>query len=249
MVSSRSAATAPISIARTPSAISSPAPGPVIPMPRTLPESGSRISLVRPSSLPMVVARPDAAQGNRVTVTLRPASFAPVSVRPHQATSGSVNTTAGIASGSNATFSPAMDSTATFASWLALWASIGCPTRSPMAQMVGSAVRSCSLTWTNPLSSRWTPVFSRPRFSEFGRRPTETRMASNVIGLSGACFPSKVTLRPDFISWIEAALVPRKMFSNRFLSLPARGRTRSGSAPARMPSIISTTVTLLPRAA
>ena len=55
-----------------------------------------------------------------------------------QASSGSVNTTAGIARGANATFSPAITSTATRPSCDALCASIGSPTTSPMAKIDGS---------------------------------------------------------------------------------------------------------------
>ena len=57
---------------------------------------------------------------------------------PHHASSGSVKTTAGIARGSNATFSPAITSTATRPSCDALCASIGSPTTSPIAKIDGS---------------------------------------------------------------------------------------------------------------
>ena len=65
MVSARSSATAPISIASATSAISSPAPTPVTPAPRTRRVSGSTSSLVVPSVRPMPSARPDAAHGKR----------------------------------------------------------------------------------------------------------------------------------------------------------------------------------------
>ena len=77
----------------------------------------------------------------RATAMAIPWRFASDSVSPHQAISGSVKTTAGMALGSNATLCPAMASTATVPSWLALWASMGSPATSPMAYIVGSAVR------------------------------------------------------------------------------------------------------------
>ena len=57
----------PISIASVASAIISPAPLPTIPAPIILFVEGSEISFVNPFFLPMVVARPEAAQGNFVT--------------------------------------------------------------------------------------------------------------------------------------------------------------------------------------
>ena len=102
MESPTSNAVAPISMATTPCEISSPAPGPTIPIPNTRFDSGSTINLVSPSLRCSVLARPDADQGKRATFTSRFSFFACCSVRPHQAISGFVNTTAGIASGSNA---------------------------------------------------------------------------------------------------------------------------------------------------
>ena len=88
---------APISMASTPSAMSSPAPGPAAPIPSTARVSGSHRSFVTPSVRPKVSARPEAAHGKRVTFTGRFSAAACVSVRPHQASSGSVKTTAGTA--------------------------------------------------------------------------------------------------------------------------------------------------------
>jgi len=67
--SARSRAVAPISMASTPSEISSPALVPTIPMPSTLSDSGSRMSFVNPSVRSKLTARPEAAQGNLVTRT------------------------------------------------------------------------------------------------------------------------------------------------------------------------------------
>src|SRR6266571_1755890 len=103
IVNATSFASAPISIARTPSAISSPAPAPTMPTPSTRSLCGSRISLVMPSVRSRVIARPEAAQGNFATLISRFCFCASVSVRPHQEISGSVKTTAGMAFGSNAT--------------------------------------------------------------------------------------------------------------------------------------------------
>ena len=66
IVSLRSAAVAPISTASTASAISSPAPGPTMPTPRTRSVFGSMTSLVTPSVRSSVIARPDAPHGKRV---------------------------------------------------------------------------------------------------------------------------------------------------------------------------------------
>ena len=105
-------AVAPISIASTPSAISSPAPGPTMPTPRMRSVSGSRISFVRPSVRSSVIARPEAPHGNFATRHL-PLLLPGLRLgQAAHASSGSVNTTAGIARGSNATFWPAITSTA-----------------------------------------------------------------------------------------------------------------------------------------
>ena len=55
----------------TPSAISSPAPGPTMPTPRMRSVFGSSISLVMPSVRSSVIARPDAAHGNARRSTSR----------------------------------------------------------------------------------------------------------------------------------------------------------------------------------
>ena len=68
-----------------PSAISSPAPDPTMPTPRTRSVSGSISILVMPSTRSIAIARPDAGQGKRTTSTLRPSCSAWVSVRPAHA--------------------------------------------------------------------------------------------------------------------------------------------------------------------
>src|SRR5450830_649010 len=70
--------------------IMSPACVPTMPPPRMRWVSASNSSLVKPSSRPLVIARPEALQGNRPFLTLMPWALAWSSVRPTQATSGSV---------------------------------------------------------------------------------------------------------------------------------------------------------------
>ena len=90
MVLPMSTSSAPISMARATSPIMSPAWVPTMPPPRMRPEDASNNSLVKPSSRPLAIARPDALQGNRPFFTLMPRAFASSSVRPTQAISGSV---------------------------------------------------------------------------------------------------------------------------------------------------------------
>src|SRR5204862_8250361 len=85
-----SVASAPISTASASSLIRSPAPVPTMPPPRMRWFSASKMSLVKPSSRALAIARPEAAQGNFATPTLVPSFFASSSVSPTHATSGSV---------------------------------------------------------------------------------------------------------------------------------------------------------------
>jgi hypothetical protein len=90
IVSARSSASAPISIASAISAMSSPALRPAIPAPSTRCVPGSSSSLVRPSGRPMPSARPLADQGNTAFSNSTPSCLARSSFRPVQAISGSV---------------------------------------------------------------------------------------------------------------------------------------------------------------
>src|SRR3954471_2971761 len=81
--------------------------------------------------------------------------------------------------GSKATFSPAMTSAATLPSCVALCASIGSPTTSPMAKMCGTFVRRCASTPTKPRSSTATPACSAPRVA---RRPRWLRADRPAVG-------------------------------------------------------------------
>src|SRR5205814_2114610 len=82
-----SVASAPISTARASSLMRSPAPAPTMPPPRMRCVCASKISLVKPSSRALAMARPDAAHGNLATPTLVPDFFASSSVSPTQAIS------------------------------------------------------------------------------------------------------------------------------------------------------------------
>ena len=138
-MSLRSVAFAPISIASTPSAISSPAPGPT----RPTPSMRSRLGIENQLGQAVGAIERDRRGPTRPTGTSRPSPVRLVLLRLRlgqaaQASSGSVKTTAGIARGANATFSPAITSTATRPSCDALCASIGSPTTSPIAKIDGS---------------------------------------------------------------------------------------------------------------
>src|ERR1700682_6354957 len=133
MVLPMSTASAPISMARTISLIRSPACVPTMAPPTTRCVASSKRSLVKPSSRPLAMARPDAAHGKTLFCTLMPLALASSSVSPTHAISGSVYATEGMTRASKNDFSPAAASAATCASCTALCASIGWPTISPMA--------------------------------------------------------------------------------------------------------------------
>ena len=164
--------------------------------------------MVRPSGRSTVMARLSAPHGNFATSTSIPSACACASVRPHHAISGSVNTTAGIACGSNTALWPAIASTATRASCDALCASIGSPATSPIAKIVGSAVRRCGSVSMNPFGSTFTCVVSRPGIFEFGRRPMATSTRSKTCSFS-ATSPSNVTRMP----WPSSATLTTLVFS------------------------------------
>ena len=138
--------------------------------------------------------------GNRATSTLMPCFSASASVSPAHAISGSVKTTAGIAAGSNTALCPAMASTATRASCDALCASIGSPATSPIANIVGSAVRRWPSVSMKPLASTFTRVLVEP--VDVGVRPAADRDQHVVVGgaPSGAPSPSKVTVTLDVVA-------------------------------------------------
>ena len=94
---------------------------------------------------------------------------------------------------------PAITSAATFASCIALCASIGGPTTSPMAKMCGTLVRSCLLTPMKPCGSTVTPARSASMIVPLGRRPTATRIRSNVSS-AGAFAPSNEITSPSGVA-------------------------------------------------
>ena len=115
----------------------------------------------------------------------------------------------------------------------ALWASIGWPATSPMAQIRGSAVRRCGSTATKPCLSIWTLVFSRPRPSLLGRRPTETSTRLNCWTLSIDACRSKVTSIAWPLSTMETTFMLSRISAKSLLSFLCNGRTRSRSAPGK----------------
>ena len=60
----------------------------------------------------------------------------------------------------------------------ALCASIGWPTRSPMAKICGTLVRICLSTGMKPRSVTTTPALSAPIFLPLGERPADCRIMS-----------------------------------------------------------------------
>ncbi len=114
--------------------------------------------------------------------------------------------TAGIARGPHSAGSPRIASTATRASAVALCASPGSPATSPIAEMCGTAVRRCRSTGMNPFASSDSPAFSSPRFTVFGRRPTETSTRSKVSS-AGTSFPSSATTMPSWVGFRDATFV------------------------------------------
>ena len=121
----------------------------------------------------MPSARPLAAQGNTALSYSMPLSFASVSESPIHATSGSVYATLGMVRASQAWWLiPVITSAASFASWVALCASMGSPTMSPIAKMCGTLVRIWLSTGIQPRSFTLTPAFSAPMWWPLGRRPT-----------------------------------------------------------------------------
>ena len=144
-----------------------------------------------------------------------------------------------------------MFSAATLPSWVALWASIGCPTTSPMAKMWPTLVRCCLSTGMNPRSSTNTPAASAPTARPLGRRPTATSTLSNTA-LSGAfalsllAAESKVTVSPSGPALMPVTFVPSQIASYDLLIRLVRGVTMSLSAPGMSWSISSTTEILVP---
>ena len=88
-------------------------------------------------------------------------------------------------------------------------------------------------------------VRSSPSPELAGRRPTATSTRSNV----SVSLPSKRASIAAPFSRSEATFVPRRIFAKSFSHRRASGWTSARSTPGRSPSVISTSVTLLPSAA
>ncbi len=73
---------------------------------------------------------------------------------------------------------PAMTSAASLPSCVALCASMGSPTMSPIAKMCGTLVRIWLSTGIQPRSFTVTPAFSAPMLFPLGRRPTASSTRS-----------------------------------------------------------------------
>ena len=157
MLSFRSVASAAISTASTPSAISSPAPAPTMPTPRTRSVSGSMTSFVRPSGRSIATRAAERGPGE-----LRDLDLAALLLRLGLGQAAPGDFGIGEDDGRNRLrlerdlVARAIASTATRASCDALCASIGSPTTSPIAKMFGSAVRSAASTLMKPRSPTFT---------------------------------------------------------------------------------------------
>ena len=248
IVSARSSASAPISIAWAASAISSPAFTPTAPAPRIRRLSGSTSSLVRPSARP----HPERAPRGRPREGRHLVGHLPLlRLGLGEPGPGDLRGRCRRRSGSSAGRTPrppATASAATWPWWLARWASIGSPVTSPIAWMWGTLVRSCSSTAITPRSSTATPAASAPMRSPFARRPTATRtpveglLARRALALEAP--PAARRRRPPPTRPSPPGGPPAYRSRMRRCS----GRTRSGSTPAIRRSSISTTVTREPSA-
>ena len=140
---------------------------------------------------------------------------------------------------------PAATSAATFPSCIALCASIGCPTTSPMAKMCGTLVRICLPTPMKPEGSTETPARSAEIKAPLGRRPTATRIRSKV-SVAGAFGPSNDTSSPEGPAETPVTDVLVNTFSYIRPIRLASGATRSLSVPGMSWSSSSTTVIWAP---
>ena len=160
-----------------------------------------------------------------------------------------MNTTAGIARGSKATFSPAITSTATRPSCDALCASIGSPTTSPIAKIDGSCGARLLVDDDEAALDRLRRAcVSSPGISEFGRRPTETSTRSKVRSL---CSPLAFERDADAVRLrLHADDLRLQQHGLLIVSIALREDVDEIAIGARQqPGVISTTVTALPSAA
>src|SRR5918993_1461006 len=143
---------------------------------------------------------------------------------------------------------PAMFSATAIPSSSALWASIGPGITSPIAQTPGTDVRN---SWSVSIWPRlfvFSPIFSRPSPSVFGRRPidTSTTSASIVSAVPPAARSAlNVTALP--LTFAPVTLVDRRNSKPCFLKILFDSLRTSPSMPGRIWSRNSTTVTCAPR--
>ena len=250
MVRPMSSASAPISIASATSAIRSPAFVPTMPPPTMRCVASSNSSLVKPSSRPS--AERAAGRGPRELALAVLDALAPWprsrSGRPRRPRDRCRRPT-GSPWRRRTLFWPAATSAATLPSCIALCASIGWPTMSPMAKMCGTLVRICLSTGMKPRSSTATPAFSapialavRPRARPRPARGRSVSVAGALAALEAA--PRGRPARPRPWSPWSSGGSPRSASRSASCS----GVTRSWSAPGMSWSISSTTVTFAPSA-
>ena len=145
-----------------------------------------------PLALPKPSARPLAPKPDVPFLYAMPAAFSCSSVLPTHAISGSVYTTNGTLPKSTCGFCPAMRSATATPSSLALCASIGPRTTSPIAHTLGKLVRHSSSTAIKPRSSIAKPTFSAPKPCVTGTRPMAIISLSNCAVLVSFALASPV---------------------------------------------------------
>ena len=244
----RSAAVAPISIASTPSAISSPASVPTMPTPRMRSVSGSMTSLVTPSDA--VDRRWRGRRPPTGSARPRPAASlsASASVRPAQAIFGIGEDHRGnrrwlehdLVAGDH------VDRHARLVRGLVRQHRLAGHVADGEDGRVGGAALGVDLDealWRRP--SRW--CVSRPAVFEFGRGRRDEHA---VEDLGAPAAPRPRTSRDPALGRGHAGDLGREHhLANVFSSAGPAARTRSRSAPGSRPGVISTTVTFVPSAA
>ena len=211
MVSLRSVAVAPISIASTPSAISSPAPGPTRPTPSTRSVSGSRISFVRPSVRSSVIARPDAPHGNFAIVHPAALLLRLVFGQPAPRDLGiGEDDRRNRRAARTTTFSPAIASTRRAPRATPCARASARRRRRRWRRSTARAVRRCSSTMMKPrcVDLDLRLVEARESSSSAGGRPT-TSTRSNTCSVALEPSPSKVT---------RDAVLPSAFIATTFVS-------------------------------
>ena len=239
-----STASAPISIASAISPIRSPACVPTMPPPTMRCVASSNSSLVKPSSRPLAIARPEAAHGNRPFCTLMPLRLGLVlgEADPGDSRDRCRRPTGSRARRSSDFWPRRATSAATWPSCTALCASIGWPTMSPIAKMCGTLVRIWMSTGMKPRSVTATPALSAPIFLPFGaaadglqHQVVELRSLRRLLAFERDVDAVRASPRRATV------FVFSMMLSKRGAFIFCQTLTRSRSAPCIRPSSISTT--------